>query len=280
MYEDLKILINFTQSDTQRISKEYPKARFKDGTVYFSWDNIEFQKGNIIVHIYETNKSYSFKNKFSQVLLNIVKDFFFKIRFPEKLFSINFENSERINLKHSSIYKLEEILKVEQKNISDSLIKYEIRKNREQSKDEIIHLPKIQLKPTDFKKEKNIYIKLAVDSCSTSDNIYSIKENNNGKTEHSLVFEFNRKNHTYVLVENENINRSALLFTFNKKSKDHIEKIYGFFFSEKENKRLLMRKEKDVLKNEFDMALKIRVLNHNNYLKYKEHLMHYLYRLG
>ena len=281
LYQDQKLFLNsLITKEAEVNSSNFPKAKFKNGIIYFSWDNIEFQNGKVLVNIYETNKHYSFKNEYSQVLLNIVKELFFKIRYPEEIFTIHFDSSEKINSNHSTIFKLKDILKVEQKNISDFLINYEINKDEKQSNGNLIQIPKTQLKPTDFKKEKNIYIKLAVNSCLSNDNIYSIKENNNGKTEHSLVFEFIRRNYIYVLVENENMNRSAHLFAFNKISKDHIEKIYGFFFSEKENKRLLMRQEKLVLKKELNTALKIRVLNHNNYEKYKNHLTHYLYMLG
>jgi len=279
LYEELKTIINNIQAESTSKNIEFPKAKFKGGTVFFSWDNIEFENGKVIVHIYETKKHYSFKNKYSQTLLNIVKDFFFKVRFPDKVFSIHFDEMDTINHKSSTIHKLEEMLKVEQLNISQSIRKLEIRKERAK----LYNTPtsiRVKLEASDFKNEKNKFIKLAVKSCLTQDNIYSIKENNNGKEEHSLVIEFVRNNYTYVLVENENLNRSAHLFTFHKDSEDHIEKIYGFFFSDKENKRLLMRQAKEELKRELNTALKIRVLNHNNYQKYKDHLQHYLNMLG
>lgn len=278
-YEDLKTIIKNIQAESTSEKVEFPRAKFKGGTVFFSWDNIEFENGKVIVHIYETKKHYSFKNEYSQTLLNIVKDFFFKVRFPDKIFTIHFDKIDLINHKSSTIHKLEEMLKVEQLNITQSIRKLEIRKERE-ILDQVLSSDKVLLKPSDFKYEKNKFIKLAVQYCLPQDHIYSIKENNNGKEEHSLVIEYVRKNYTHVLVENENINRSAHLFTFNNDSQDHIEKIYGFFFSDKENKRLLMRQAKVELKQELNTALKIRVLNHNNYQKYKGHLEHYLYMLG
>ncbi len=279
LYEELKILIYKIQTDSKSSSIVYPSATFKDGTIFFSWDNIEFENGKVIVHIYETKRHYSFRNEYSQSLLNIVIDFFFKVRFPNKIFTIQFDNVDTINHKLSTIHKLEELLRVERLNISHSIRKLEIRKERAKL-DKALSIVKVQLKPSDFTNEKNKFIRLAVKYCLPQDNIYSIRENNNGREEHSLVIEFVRKNYTHVLVENENLNRSAHLFTFNNDSEDHIEKIYGFFYSDKENKRLLMRQAKEEIKHELNTALKIRVLNHNNYQKYKEHLQHYLYMLG
>jgi hypothetical protein len=278
LYDDVKTLLNNMEEDSQSTNSAYPSAKFKDGTVYFSWDHIEFDNGKVIVHIYEINRHYSFKNEYSQTLLNIVKEFFFKERFRNMMFTIHFDERDVINHKSSTIHRLEEILKVEQLNISQSIRKLEIRRERVNLNSDYSN--KVQLKPSDFKYEKNKFIKLAVQYCLPQDNIYSIKENNNGKEEHSLVIEFIRRNYVYVLVENENINRSAHLFTFKTNSENHIEKIYGFFFSNKENKRLLMRQAKEELKHELNTALKIRVLNHNNYQKYKENLQHYLYMLG
>ncbi|MEN5231881.1 hypothetical protein [Sphingobacterium faecium] len=115
---------------------------------------------------------------------------------------------------------------------------------------------------------------------SETDNVYSIKENNNGKEESVVLFEFQRKNHNYVLIENENINRSAHLFRFEKHVSNYVAKLVGFYFSETANKRLLIKDKQIDFKSKVLEASETKVLYHSDLKTYKDHLEHSLYILN
>ena len=261
--------------------KKFPFVRIDGSTFYFSWDNIEFENGKVVVHIPNTSKHYTFKNNFASVLYNIINDYFFKVKYKDKYFSIFFENEHQINRTKSSIYQLEELLKLEQINITDSLQKLEIMKNGLLKIEKTLPLNKYKIKKSEYKKfDKNEFIKAAISYCSENDNVFVIQENNNGKLEQNVMIEYIRRNYIHVLVENEELNRSAHLYIFEKNSIDHLQKLYGFYFSDKENKRMHILTNRDVLKEELNAVSRIRVLRHHNMVTYKENIQHYLYMLG
>src|SRR5690606_15758991 len=103
-----------------------------------------------------------------------------------------------------------------------------------------------------FSKNKHEYIQLAVRYCEGDDQVYSIKENYNGTEEGAVIIKYTRFSHIYLLVENENLKRSAHLYTFDKSAKDTVDKIYGFYSSNKENKRGLIKERRIDFKKEFN----------------------------
>lgn len=252
-------------------------VRFEGKSIYFSWDNIEFQNRKVVVYISEKNKYYSFYLESSSVLWNLVKDYFFKAKYKDRYFSICFKNDQEIDKESSTVCRLEELLKLEQTNITESICKMQLRNDRQLKFENHHPLQKYKIKKDDYPRyAKNDFIKAAISYCSAEDNVFVIQENNNGKTEQNVMIEFVRKKYIHVLVENENTNRSAHLYIFDKTSTDHLERIYGYYFSDKENKRLHIRQNGDILKNQLNTASRIRVFNHKSMTKYKENLQHYL----
>lgn len=248
-------------------------------TIIFSWEHIEFGHKKINVHLSQRPNPIILSIPSSQVLLNPLKEVFFIKRYADKKFNIYFSDAYQIDKNKSSFQQLEDILIAEFENIDHLLKKLEIQDRKKSERiSEILVTNKINKKELNNGKHK--YITAAGTFLNEGDNVYSIKENNNGKEESVILFEFSRKNHNYVLIENENINRSAHLFRFEKHVSNYVAKLVGFYFSETANKRLLIKDKQVDFKSKILEASETKVLYHSDIKTYKNHLEHSLYILN
>lgn len=282
IYNDIKSYLNRINENQSE-----PEVRLDIGNVVsygvkniiFSWEHVEFGDRKININLSHRPNPIILNIPSSQVLLNPLKEVFFMKRYADKKFNIYFSDAYEIDNKKSSFHQLEDILIAEYENIDHLLKKIEIQDRKKSERiNEILVNNKINKQELNNGKHK--YIIVAGNFLSEGDNVYSIKENNNGKEESVILFEFPRINHNYVLIENENINRSAHLFRFEKHVSNYVAKLAGFYFSETANKRLLIKDKQVDLKSKIIEASETKVLYHSDLKTYKDHLEHSLYILN
>ena len=257
----------------------YPPAIKKGTNYYISWDHVDFQEGKVAVTIHELQRKYIFSIPSSQPLLNHIKDEYFKVQFEGQQFVVSFTNNRKEDFARSSVLDIEGLLKANSRSIEDMFKKVELSSNIKalRSSPTIIERSKDK---TEFVRDKHEYIKLAVQYCGELDKVYSIRENYNGRNEGAVIIKYQRFNHVYLLVENENLNRSAHLYAFERDSTDDVEKIYGFYLSDRENKRGLIKGRKIDFKKELNTAFNVKTLYHSDFKRYRDHLLEYLYKIG
>jgi len=279
IYESLHDYLNELGLVSFKAQGLYPKAIEIGNGYLVNWDHIEFLEGKITVTINEIPINLIFLIPSSQRLLNYIKENYFKIRFKNEQFSIAFINERKVDLRQSTILRVEELIKANSKSIAEILKKAGLKTKTSNDKTDQ-YIKTILADKSEFAKGKHEYIKLAVGYCCGDDKVYSIKENYNGREEGAIIIEYKRSNHIYILVENENLNRSAHLFSFDKNSTGNVEKVCGFYLSDKENKRGIIKERGIDFKKELDTVFNIKTLYHSDFKKYKDHLLEYLYKIG
>ncbi|MFB5946721.1 hypothetical protein [Albibacterium profundi] len=257
----------------------YPRA-IKRGSEYLvSWDHIEFKEKKVTVSVHEVDRKSIIDVSSSQELLNYIKEDYFKVRFKGEYFRLNFTDNRKRDLSESTVSDIEDLLRANSKDISKMLKNIRFKGKPLHGTGEI--------KPTvvdrgdsRFIKNKHEYIQLAVSYCRGNDKVYSIKEHYNGREEGAIIIEYKRSNHTYLLVENENKDRSAHLFAFDKKSMNNVEQVCAYYTSDKENKRGLIKGRLIDFKKDFNTSFDVKTLYHSDIEKYKDYLLEYLNIIG
>lgn len=202
--------------------------------IYFTWDNILFQKNSIQINPFHGFTPKPIKVEGSLSILNQIKIDYFQRLYGKEIYRLVYKGKKVVPELSPDLFKIKEIIRDRYKkretkiNNTNNLSKSSLRGK---SKTQIIKM--INTGMID-----NEYLKYPAKVLQLNDEVVALQEINNEKIEESLAFVFFRGAKVYVLWENINSNRAGYLFILNSKNyKTEISKIKGLIISNIKNKR-------------------------------------------
>lgn len=262
---ELKCLLEIKNKLEEKIANNSKGSSVKNNSdAYINgsfWDKVEFDDGLVYIN-YEKARKLKLVVPPSSRFLNQLKETYFKKKYSTYEIKFSLVGKKRI-IDYSGFPSIEEILRLDYREIDDILVKI----NNEES------FANSNCNSTKISKElisKNKYIEIAASLLTLSDNIYPIKENNNGKIEESIFFVYYRKVGVYVLIENENEKRSAYLLFFYNFKDEYLELLKGYFESSNiKNKRDKIHKKIVDFSKTLNTSVFKYILYHYNTEQYK-----------